>query len=185
MQEIFKKFSLREFRLILTGLFAVLTCASAAAFVIPNAKSYRAAAAEVAVLQQASLDGTKLEMHLQAQREKIQALDYRLHGDMANMPVRQVESYIIGRLQRVSWDNNVELVSVEPSMGDRVEIFQEMIFNVRLSGAYEDLYDWLWDVRKDLGFVVVKEYALARLDNKDDEPLLSANLSLASYRAIE
>lgn len=185
MQEILKRISLREFRLILAGLFAILTCASAAALVIPNAKAFRAASAEVAVLQGASRDGTELELHLQTQREEIQALNYRLHGDMANMPVRQVESYIIGRLQRISWSNDIELVSVEPAMGDRVEIFQEMIFNVELSGAYEDLYKWLWDARNDLGFVVVKEYAMARRDQDDDEPLLIADLSLASYRAVE
>ena len=96
------KISLREFRLLLIGVGAILTCASVAWTVIPGAKAYRAAAKEVAVLEQASRDGTELESHLQEQRKKIQDLNYRLHGDMANMPVRQVESYIIGRLQRIS-----------------------------------------------------------------------------------
>ena len=104
---------------------------------------------------------------------------------MANLPVRQVEAYIIGRLQRVSWNNNVELVSVEPAIGDRVQMFQEMLFNVQLVGQYGDLYRWLWETRDDLGYVVVKEYALRRQDNVDDEPQLIADLSLASYRAIE
>ena len=184
MQDMLNKISLREFRLLLIGVGAILTCASVAWTVIPGAKAYRAAAKEVAVLEQASRDGTELESHLQEQRKKIQDLNYRLHGDMANMPVRQVESYIIGRLQRISWGNNVELVSVEPGMGDRVEIFQEMIFNVQLSGQYADLYSWLWEARNELGFVVVKEYGLARRNDNDEEPLLLADLSLASYRAV-
>lgn len=104
---------------------------------------------------------------------------------MANLPVRQVEAYIIGRLQRVSWNNDVELVSVEPATGERVQIFQEMLFNVRLVGQYDDLYRWLWETRTDLGYVVVKEYGLTRQDNDDEEPLLVADLSLASYRAVE
>ena len=104
---------------------------------------------------------------------------------MAGLPVRQIESYVVGRLQGISWGNDIELVSVEPAMGDRVEIFQEMIFNVQLSGEYTDLYQWLWEARNELGFVVIKEYGLARRDNDDDEPLLLADLSLATYRAVK
>ena len=104
---------------------------------------------------------------------------------MANLPVRQVEAYIIGRLQEVSWDSGVELVSVEPAMGQQVQVFQELLFNVELVGEYHDLYAWLWDVRNELGYVVVKEYSVSRQDNEDEEPALSARLSLASYRTIQ
>ena len=137
------------------------------------------------MLEEAAQDGAELEQHLQEQHVRIQELQYLLHGDMANLPVRQIEAYIIGRLQRVSWNNDVELVSVEPSMGERVQIFQEMLFNVQLVGHYDDLYRWLWEARNDLGYVVVKEYGLTRQDNDDEEPLLVADLSLASYRAVE
>lgn len=184
MQSMLQKINLREFRLLLIGVGAVVTCAAVALLVIPNAKAYQAVSREIAVLRQASRDGDALETHLQEQHEKIQDLNYRLHGDMAGLPVRQIESYVVGRLQRISWGNDIELVSVEPTMGDRVEIFQEMIFNVQLSGKYVDLYQWLWEARNELGFVVVKEYGLERQDNDDDEPLLLANLSLATYRAV-
>ena len=60
-----------------------------------------------------------------------------------------------------------------------------MIFDVQLSGEYADLYRWLWDARSELGFVVVKEYGLRRRDDNDDAPQLLADLSLASYRAIQ
>ncbi|MBT8101489.1 MAG: hypothetical protein KJO95_00885, partial [Gammaproteobacteria bacterium] len=81
--------------------------------------------------------------------------------------------------------NNVELVSVQPTMGERIEVFQEMLFRVQLMGQYKDLYSWLWETRNDLGYIVVKELSLSRNDNVDDEPLLKANLSLASYRRVE
>ena len=64
-------------------------------------------------------------------------------------------------------------------------MFQELLFNVELVGTYNDLYQWLWDVRNELGYVVVKEYSLTRQDDVDDEPALSARLSLASYRTIQ
>lgn len=185
MQELLKKVSLRELRLALLGIGAILIAALAAGLLIPKVKAANAANQAVAVLEEAAQDGSELERHLQEQHSRIEELKYRLHGDMANLPVRQVEAYIIGQLQRVSWNNNVELVSVEPATGERVQIFQEILFNVELVGGYEDLYHWLWEARSDLGYVVVKEYSLRRQDNDDAKPLLVADLSLASYRAVE
>ncbi len=185
MQDLLKKISLRELRLALLGICAILTAATAASLLLPKVKAANAAQREVSVLEEASQDGAELERHLEDQRARIEELQYRLHGDMANLPVRQIEAYIIGRLQRVSWNNDVELVSVEPSTGERVQIFQEMLFNVELVGEYDDLYRWLWEARNDLGYVVVKEYSLSRQDDDDEEPLLVADLSLASYRAVE
>lgn len=185
MQELLQKISLRELRLLLLGLGAIITVAVVMRAVIPGAKALRAANNEVHILEEAGQDAAELDRHLQEQQIKIEELKYRLYGDMANLPVRQIEAYIIGRLQRVSWNNNVELVSVEPATGDRVQIFQEMLFNVQLVGQYEDLYGWLLEARDELGYVVVKEYELRRQDNEDSEPQLLADLSLASYRAVE
>ena len=185
MQELLNKISLRELHLVLSGIAAVVTVAIVFGAIVPQAKALAAASREVEVLESAAADGTELEQHLQAQHARIEDLQYRLNGDMANLPVEQVEAFIIGRLQRISWGNDVELVSVEPGTGDRVQIFQEILFNVQLAGQYDDLYSWLWDAREELGFVVVKEYSLTRQDNDDDEPVLVADLSLASYRAIE
>jgi Tfp pilus assembly protein PilO len=185
MQALLKNISLRELRLLLLGLGTVITTAAIVSLVAPNVKALRAANKEVAVLEEAAQDGSELEQQLQEQQATIEELRYQLYGDMASLPSKQVEAYIIGRLQRVSWSNNVELVSVEPAIGDRVQMFQEMLFNVQLVGQYSDLYHWLRDAREDLGYVVVKEYALRRQDNVDDQPRLFADLSLASYRATE
>ena len=185
MQELLRKIDLRQLRLALLGIGAILTAAMLTGVLLPKVKAAHTANREVSVLEEASQDGDELDRHLQEQHARIEDLKFRLHGDMANLPVRQVEAYIIGRLQRVSWNNDVELVSVEPSTGERVQIFQEMLFNVRLVGQYSDLYRWLWEARNDLGYLVVKEYGLTRHDNDDNEPLLVADLSLASYRAIQ
>ncbi len=185
MRELLQKVSLRELRLALLGIGAILTAATVAGALLPEVKAARAASNEVSVLEEAAQDGAELERHLEEQHARIAELQYQLHGDMANLPVQQIEAYIIGQLQRVSWNNNVELVSVEPSIGERVQIFQEMLFNVELVGEYDDLYRWLWEARNDLGYVVVKEYSLSRRDDDDDEPRLVADLSLASYRAVE
>ena len=185
MQELLRKISLRELRLILAGLGAVLVVALAVSLLVPEIKKLLAAQKDVDVLQAASQDSAELEQHMQKQSRQIEDLRFRLYGDMADLPLRQVEAYIIGRLQEISWGTQVDLVSVEPVAGERVQIFQEMLFNVELLGRYDDLYRWLWDVRNELGYVVIKEYGLTRQNDDDEDPLLLANLSLASYRAVE
>ena len=185
MQELLSKISLSELRLLLIGVGVVAIAGLVASIIAPRAKAVRAATQTVATLRAAASDGLELNRHLQEESEKIDGLRFRLYGDMANLPVKQVEAYIIGRLQEISWGTSVELVSVEPSTGERVQIFQEILFNVRAVGEYHDLYEWLWEIRSELGYVVVNEYSLARKDDDDEEPMLVADLSLASYRAVE
>ncbi len=185
MQEILQKISLRELRLILVGLGAVLVVALSVSLLVPEIKKLVAAQKDVDVLRAASQDSAELEQHMQEQGRQIEDLRFRLYGDMADLPLKQVEAYIIGRLQEISWGTQVDLVSVEPVAGERVQIFQEMLFNVELIGRYDDLYRWLWDVRNELGYVVIKEYGLTRQDDNDGDPLLLASLSLASYKAVQ
>ena len=185
MQELLQRVSLRELRLLLAGIGAIAVVALAVSMLVPKIKALVAAQENVTVLQAASIDSVELEQHLQQQNQRIEELRFRLYGDMAELPLKEVEAYIIGRLQEISWGTRVDLISVEPAAGEQVQIFQEMLFNVELLGQYDDLYRWLWDVRNELGYVVIKEYSLARRDNDDAEPMLLANLSLASYRAVE
>lgn len=185
MRDIIQKISLRELRILVFGLGAALCAATASGFVVPGVKAFHAARAEVRNLESATQDGDRLELELNEQYASIESLQRQLNGDMANLPVQQIEAYIIGRLQRVSWGNNVELISVEPATGERIQVFQELLFKVQLVGRYNDLYRWLLDTRADLGYVVIKEYALSRNSKDDNDPLLFADLSIASYRAVE
>ena len=185
MQELLNKISERELKLLMLGVGATIMALLVTTLVVPNVKSMQTVRKEIQLLEATSRDGRKLEQQLEQQHASIAELRYQLDGDMANLPVRQVEAYIIGRLQRVSWDNDIELLSVEPATGERIKIFQELLFNVQLAGRYEDLYRWLLEMREDLGYVVVKEYRLTRAGADDEDPRLMASLSLASYRAVE
>lgn len=185
MQKYLQQFSLRELRLMALGLGAVITAAIVGSVILPKVKALQSASTMISVLEEASQDGAELGRRLDEQHARNKELGHRLHGDMANLPARQVESYIIGQLQKLSWNNDIELVSVRPSAGEQVQVFQEMLFRVELAGQYGDLYRWLWEARRDLGFVVVKELSLRRSNDIDNEPKLHANLNLASYRTVE
>jgi hypothetical protein len=177
------KLGIREFRMLLLGAGLVITAIAIAALLLPGAKAYRAAGSAVAVLDIVNEDNANLEQQLQERRVKIDDLEFRLNGDMANLPLKQIESYVIGRLQSISWRNKVDLISVEPAAGQQVQTFSEILFNIELIGEYEDIYRWLWDAKNELGFVIVKEYSMRRRDNIDDNPQLLTVISLASYRS--
>jgi len=178
-----EKIDTRELRLALLGLGLVVTTVAVSAALLPRIKAYNSAAKAVAVLEDANDDTVDLDQQLKDRNANIEELRYRLHGDMANLPLNQVESYVIGKLQKISWRNDVDLVSVEPASGQQVQVFSEVLFNIELVGEYDNIYRWLWDAKNELGFVVVKEYSMRRRDSVDENPRLLTTVSLASYRA--
>ncbi len=173
----------RETRLLVLGLAAISIMLPLMTLVVPQARKLEKATATVSALESVSVDGGELTDALADTERTNDDLRFQLYGDMAGTPTNQIEAFVIGRLQEISWAADVELRSVEPAAGESVQIFEESLFRIEIVGQYEDLYDWLWRVRHDLGYVVVKHYDLRRLDNKDEDPELLANLSLASYRA--
>lgn len=185
MLTVFEKLNTREFRIVLLCAGLAVTALAVSATFLPGVKAYRSAAKTVAILEDARANSENLEQQLQDRHAEIESLKFRLYGDMANLPLKEVESYVIGRLQEISWRNEVDLVSVKPSSGQQVQIFTEVLFNIELVGEYDNIYRWLWDAKNELGFVVVKEYAMHRRDNIDEKPRLITEISLASYRAQE
>jgi len=180
-----EKLDARELHMLLLGVGLVITSLAVTAALVPKIKAFHALSQQVSVLEEAKDNAPNLEQHLQERHARIEDLKFRLHGDISNLPFKQIESYVIGRLQKISWRNEVELVSVAPESGQQVRIFRETLFNIELVGEYENIYRWLWDAKNELGFVVVKEYSMSRRDSIDDHPRLLAEVSLASYRADE
>ena len=160
-------------------LLAVGLCAN---LLMPGYKAYRKADRDRAELARVVGSGEALSEQIIGLRADVDRLSRKLHGDMANLPDKQLEAFIIGRLQRISWKNSVELVSIKPRDGQVVQIFHEMLFDVEIRGDYFDLFVWLQSLGKDLGFVVVKQYIIRPLESGKESPRLSATLTVASYR---
>jgi len=119
-------------------------------------------------------------------RTDVGVLERDLHGDMANLPPKQMEAYIIGRLQGISWRNDVQFIGVQPADGGLSEQFSELLFNVELQGQYFDVFAWLESVREELGFVVIKQFEMTPVNQSGAEaPELQVNLTMASYRRVE
>lgn len=185
MQALLDQLDSRQLKLIAGCTVFLLLAAVISYGFWPKVQELRALQDSRAVLTQVTASRGGAEAEIASLNEKIEQLRRRLQGDMANLPVRQMESFIIGRLQTISWRNDVTLVGVEPSQGDSVEMYREVLFQVELTGDYFSLLDWLGDVSAELGFVVIKEFQLgvARADQQD--PKLTTRLLLAAYRVMD
>ena len=178
------KFGRRDFFLILSLVVLAVTTLLFTFLVLPPLKTYLKISKTEASLSNVVVDGEDLNDQLTQFRDDIESLERRLHGDMASLPEKEIEAHIVGKLQQISWQNNIQLVGVEPSAGDTVESFHEILFRVTLAGDYQDLYRWLREVGDELGFVLIKQYEMRTLDNAARNPLLSVNLTMSTYRAL-
>ena len=180
--ELINKLDARQQRLLIGGGLAMMIAVLFSYILLPQIKLYRQGLESKSVLEAAAQQGQEVSLQLANLRGDVEALKRELHGDMANLPEQQLEAFVIGRLQGISWRNNVELLSIEPESGESVEMFNESLFNVALSGDYRDLYAWLGNINEELGFVVIKEYEMRPMEDVAEDPRLSVDLTIASYR---
>jgi Tfp pilus assembly protein PilO len=181
---VLRRFSQRDFILILSLSVFAFTALVFTFFVMPKLKAYLAVQKTETAMTMLVDNGDLLDTQVTAVSEDIDALRQRLHGDMASLPLKQIESHVVGKLQQISWQNNIQLVGIEPSAGETIETFHEILFEVSLAGDYMDMYQWLREVTDELGFVLIKEYAMRPADNRAEDPRLSVQLTMATYRAL-
>lgn len=172
--------------ILLMVSMALLAMAALASYVVwPEYKDYRKSLTSLRLLENVAAKGDTLEREMADLQGRVESLNHQLHGDMVNLPRNQMESFIIGRLQGISWRNHVELLSVTPGMGGKVQVFEEVLFNVRVSGDYFDLYQWLRDMREELGYVVVKQFNITPGATAGQAEGLTATFTIVSYREAE
>lgn len=168
------------------ALIVLLACLVQVTYLLwPEIQRYQALHASRGLLLGAAGGDGGLLQELERVRGEVHGLERTLHGDMAGLPARQMESYIIGRLQKVSWETGVELISVKPGQGERVQTFQERLFDIQIHARYRDFYAWLHRIGRDLGFIVVKKYRIHPRGQEIEDPMLDIMLTMVSYRMIE
>ena len=185
MNAVLIRFGRREFLLILSMAVLSITALLFTFLVLPPLKTYLQISKTESSLSNVVIDGQELNSQLDQFRQDIELLERRLHGDMASLPEKEIEAHIVGKLQQISWQNNVQLIGVEPSAGDTVESFHEILFRVTLAGDYPDLYRWLREVSDELGFVLIKQYEMQTLDDVAKNPLLTVKLTMSTYRTLK
>ncbi len=180
-----RQFEPRQLRLIGGAVLLLLFAAGVSYGLLPKWRAYQAAQTSLNVLENTVAGAGDLDSQLVALRGEVADIEKTLNGDASNRPLKQVESFVIGRLQLISWRNQMQLVGVEPRVGGEFEQFRELLFDVDLQGDYFDFFAWLQEIDEDLGFIVVKRFAISVADNTADEPRLTIRLTLAAYRSAE
>lgn len=132
---------------------------------------------------------TLLEAELEDESEKaieiarlsgeVEALENQLARGGASVPVNQMVAHIIDRLDRISETYQVQLVGVKPGTRKEVFMFEEVPFDVEITGEYFSLFDWLREVEQELGPMVVKQYEI--LPENDNKTRMK--LTMVSYRS--
>ena len=186
MQDFIENAEPRIVAMMLIGLVLLVTLVEVTYLLWPQVRNFRDLHASHQLLEQAATSADSLSNQLQKIDAEVQDLSRQLHGDMARLPEKQMESFVIGRLQKVSWATEVELLSVQPGSGKQVQNFRESLFEVKLNARYHDFFEWLQTVNDELGYIVVKKFEI-QPDQRDvlDNPELSLILTLVSYRMVQ
>ena len=171
-----------SFKLIVGLINMVVLAALVVYGVLPNFKAWQTTEQSYQLLSTTSDLGAGLAGEITLATDTVQSLNQRMQGDSATLPRKQVESHIIGSLQHLAWSNNVQLSGVVPREGEVVDLFREILFDVKLSGDYFDIHAMLSDFQRKLGFVVVKRFNLEPKPTSDQKQWLGVEMTLASYR---
>ena len=182
MQDFYETANPRTVALMLIGVLVLLSAVQVKYLLWPQVSEFRQLHENYTMLDRVVGDKQGIEAQVQRIDREVQALSRQLHGDMAQLPVKQMESFVIGRLQKVSWNTDVELVSVQPGQGEQVQNFRERLFEVKLNARYHDFFEWLQIVNDELGYIVVKKFEIRPAERELQDPTLSLNLTLVSYR---
>ncbi len=146
----------------------------------PNTEYWRLRETRTRVMQDVELVQRGVEAGEIGELEQtVKSLESRLFGRGANLPPGQMVSYIIGELDRLSDRHAIRLISVRPGDPSRVLIFEEIPFDVEVSGQYFDLFKWLQDTERELRPMVLKQFRIRPGGERD---LLNMSLRLVSYR---
>ncbi|MFK8026600.1 MAG: type 4a pilus biogenesis protein PilO [Gammaproteobacteria bacterium] len=184
MNDLLPQVDARSFFLLIASIVVLIISLLTIYGVIPNFKSFQLLSSDLIKLERVVASNNNVQENIANLSTEIDEVKHQLRGDMANLPEKEMEAYIIGVLQNISWNNNVNLIAVKPSKGSEIREFQEMLFKVKLSGEYHDLYQWFKQLRIELGFIVIKNLNLNPLSKGNNETPILMDLSIASYKNI-
>ena len=175
----------RSLGLILLLISLVVVTAMALYMIKPQYQRFNENSNSFAMLNGQIDDKAQLQRAIDSERNKIKEMQLKLHGEAGDMPVNEMEAYLVGRLQGLAWAAGIELAGVRPGQAKRIMEFEEISFKVAVTGEYRDLYDWLSRIGDSLGFMLVSNYDISMAAKKGNETPLKMNVTIVFYRAAD
>ena len=111
---------------------------------------------------------------------ELAGLTQQLGGESAPQPVDQLVVSIVNRLDRSAARRGVRLDRVHPGTTRPVLMFDEVSADIKVTGKYQALFEWLRDTEMELGPLVVTQFSMKLTDVAAGT--LSMDLKLAAYR---
>jgi Tfp pilus assembly protein PilO len=175
----------RSLGLILLLLSLLVITAIALYMIKPQYQRFNETSNSFEMLNSQIDDQAQLQRAIDTERNQIQEMQLQLHGEAGDMPVNEMEAYLVGRLQGLAWAAGIELAGVRPGQAKRVLEFDEISFKVDVTGEYRDLHDWLNKIGDKLGFMLVSNYEISLAGRKSNETPLKMNVTIVFYRAAD
>ncbi len=171
------------FILILTGI--LITTFMGLYVIKPSYLNFNDRSIDFEMLQSQVDDQEQLQQVIDEKRKKVRDVQLQLHGEAGDIPVNEMEAYLLGRLQGLAWDAGIELVGVRPGPAKRIMAFEEISFKVEVKGEYRNLYVWLNKIGDTLGFMLVSNYDISLAGGKTNRPSLKMHVTIVFYRALD
>jgi hypothetical protein len=185
MREALKNLSPRTFQLSGWSVILLALVAGVMYGFLPRWRDYQKSAALQSVLSEYAAGDTDLAQQIAKHSLENEALKQRLLGDIGRLPPKQLQAYVIGKLQALSWQTGMEMVAIKPAAEGKVENFRALEFEVELTGDFFDWFAWMKKMRDDLGFITVQGYDIRTLNLTEANPNLGITLKITAYRAAE
>ena len=185
IRESLMEVDVKSLSLILLLVTFVVATAMALYLIKPQYQSFDARSASFEMLNKQIDDHVRLQRAIDDERKQTKEMQLQLHGEAGAMPVNEMESYLVGRLQELAWESGVELVGVQPGQTKHILAFDEISFKVDVTGEYRNLYDWLGRIGNKLGFMLVSNYEIRVSGRKNNAKQLNMNVTIVFYRAAD
>lgn len=145
-------------------------------------KEFNQARNTLTLLENELQSGIPLGNQIDLFQQQITKLNQELHGSKQKLPLNQMIVSVISQMDTIAAAHQVKLISVEPGSVEKIYIFQELPFNVVVVGKYVNLFDWLDQIGRDLGPIVIKNFELTP---EADSASRRFTLTLVSYQFAE
>jgi Tfp pilus assembly protein PilO len=158
----------------------ILTCLAAYLYGFKEPlKAYKLLKMDTTLLEAKVENGSGMTLELERVQSEIAGLTKRLQGEAPPMSHSKMVAHVINRLDIISSKHVVQLLGVRPAVPGSTKYFEELPFSIEVSGNYFSLFDWLQEVERELGPMVVKKINVEPTGGIKEQIM---RLNLVSYR---
>ena len=145
-------------------------------------KQYRQLQQDRILLEAKTENSSGLTADIASLEAEIARLKRKLQGENPPTMVREMVAHTIAQLDAISANRAISLRGVKPENIQQTGMFNELPFAIEVAGGYAHLYEWLLDVERQFGSMVIEQFDIHPGSGADD---LQMKMRLVSYQPME